>query len=444
MNIRIILEKFIIKIKTSLFIKNLTIVMSGTVLAQALGFALSPVISRLYSPSDFGIFGSFNSFVGIIAAAVTLEYSQALILPKKNEDAFYLFIFSCVCTLSISVIFMFVYFTAPGYFKTLLLAQSSWVIVPLLACILVSGLNQTFQAWCMRIKSFKHTSVSQVIRSFSANGMQTGLGFLNGGAPALIWSSVVADFFATVNLGRVAMRDFQRLATGFSMRKMLGLVKEYRDFPVYSASMNVINSLSMGLPVFLLTHYYGVAVAGGYAFALRILSVPMEFVLRALRQVLYQKAAETYSEGRKLIPLYMKITCGLFAIAVIPSLVFIIWAPQIFGLVFGTKWVFAGEFARALVVWLMFMFCNLPATLFARIIRVQRKMFIYDIILLALRSTALIAGGNFLSPVWTIMTFSLVGAVMNVVFIAVIGFLLAGKEKISGISGLMKTIEENP
>jgi lipopolysaccharide exporter len=438
------ITKIVKKLTKSHFIRNFTIVMSGTVVAQALGFALSPVISRLYSPSDFGVFGSFNSLVGIVTAAVTLEYGQALILPKKNEDAFLLFIFSCLCTLSIATIFMVAYFIAPGYFKTLLQAPSSWVLVPVLAAILVSGFNQTFQSWCVRVKSFKHASASQVIRSLSANGLQTGFGFVKGGAPALIWSSVAADFLATVNLGHAAMRDFKGLAAGFSPRKMLVLVKEYRDFPIYSASINVINSLSMGLPIFLLTHYYGVAVAGGYAFAMRMLSVPMEFVLRALRQVLYQKAAETHNDGRKLMPLYVKITGGLFALAIIPSLAFILWSPQVFGWVFGAKWVNAGEFARALVIWMMFMFCNLPATLFARIIRVQDKMFVYNVALLVFRTAALVIGGMFLSAVWTIMTFSIVGAVMNVIFIIIIGFLLAQKEKVSGIGDLLKVVEEKP
>jgi len=438
-----IVTRFYNKIIKSHFIKNFTIVMSGTVLAQALGFALSPVISRFYSPSDFGIFGSFNSVLRIVAAVVTLDYSQALILPKKNEDSIHLFILSCLCTVTISILFVFAYLIAPGYFNKLLQAPSSWVILPLIAGIIVTGLNETFQSWCIRVKSFKHTSVSQVIRSVTGNGMQTGWGFINGGATALLWSSVVADFLATVNLVRVTIRDFKQMTVGFSMRKMVVLAKEYRDFPAYSASMNVINALSMGLPVFLLTYYYGVAVTGGYAFGLRILSMPMEFVLRALRQVLYQKAAETHNDGRKLAPLYLKITLGLFAIAIIPSLVFIIWSPQIFSWVFGAKWFEAGEFARALVVWLVFMFCNLPATLFARIIRVQQKMFVYNIILLILRTSALVAGGMFLSATWTIMLFSVVGAAMNIVFIIYIGILIAREENVSGVDGLMNVVKDN-
>ena len=278
------------KIVKSHFVKNITIVMTGTVLAQALGFVISPIISRLFSPADFGVFGSFNSVLGIVTAGITLEYSAALILPKKKNDALNLLVFSCICTTVISFCSMIVFFTFPAYFKSILKAPSPWVLLLLILGIFINGLNQTFQAWCVREKSFKHTSASQVIRSLSANGMQIGIGFLKGSSLGLIWSSVLADGLATINLARVAVRDFKGLYKDISLRQMKRLVIEYRDFPTYSASMAIINAASMGLPILLLTHYYGLAVAGAYAFGLRIISLPMSFVERALKQVLYQKS----------------------------------------------------------------------------------------------------------------------------------------------------------
>ena len=130
---------------------------------------------------------------------------------------------------------------------------------------------------------------------------------------------------------------------------MKQLAKDYRDFPMYAATQNLVNTLSYGLPVLLLTHYYGIAVAGAYAFGVRILQVPMGLVLSALRQVLLQKAGEILHRGGALTPLYVKTTAGLFALAFFPSLVLFIWAPQLFTLIFGAQWHTAGDFARCLV-----------------------------------------------------------------------------------------------
>ncbi|MCK7480582.1 MAG: hypothetical protein M0C28_27660 [Candidatus Moduliflexus flocculans] len=62
---------------------------------------------------------------------------------------------------------------------------------------------------------------------------------------------------------------------------------------MYSASQNIINAVSGGLPVLLLTRFFGLPIAGAYAFAMGVLTFPMGFVLSALRQVLFQKASES-------------------------------------------------------------------------------------------------------------------------------------------------------
>jgi len=396
--------------------------------AQIFGFALSPIISRLYSPSDFGVFGSFNAVLSVIAAGVTLEYTQAIMLPKEKKDAINLFILSCLSTALISACCLAVCLLAPNFLQGLMKSPNAWILALLVVAILVSGLNLACQAWCVRVKAFKDTSASQVIRSLSSNGSQVALGYLKGGAAGLIVSSVLADMLASLNLARVMFRDLGKLRRDIRWDRMRHLAKDYRDFPMYSASMNVINSLSQGLPVLLLTHFYGIAVAGAYAFGVRILSAPMGFVLRSLRQVLFQKASETQNLGGRLVPLYVKITSGLFALALFPSLVLFIWAPQLFTWIFGSQWHTAGEFARFLVLWMMFMFCNLPSVLFARIIRIQRKMFLFDVVLLAARALMLIVGGMYMPASDTIMLFSLVGAIMNIIFIVIVGYVLMRKE----------------
>jgi O-antigen/teichoic acid export membrane protein len=109
-------------------------------------------------------------------------------------------------------------------------------------------------------------------------------------------------------------------------------------------------------------------------------------------------------------------------------LVLFIWAPQIFTWIFGAQWQTAGEFARSLVLWMMFAFCNLPAVLFAQIIRIQRCIFVYDLILLVLRILVLVLGGHYLSALPAIMLFSLVGAVMNGILILLVGHAVIKKE----------------
>jgi lipopolysaccharide exporter len=416
------------KIKRSTFIKNLLIVMSGTALAQALGYAVSPLISRLYSPADFGVFGSFSAVVSVLSSILTLDYALAIMLPKAKEDAINLFMLACFFTGVIGFAFLAIYVIAPGYFQGLFKAPFSWILILLVLGVLADGINQACQSWCIRVKAFKQTSASQVIRSLSANGTQLGLGYLKGGSFSLVFGGVLGDTLASGNLARVVARDLRALRASIRWKRMWQLAKEYRDFPMYSASTNFINTLSLGLPVLLLTRYFGIATAGAYAFGLRILSAPMGLVQRALKQVLYQKASETHNAGGKLLSLYLKFTFGLLGIGLVPSLIIIIWAPAIFTWIFGSQWHTAGIFARGLILWLLFMFCNLPADLCGKIARMQRKMFFFNVAVLVVRTLALVGGGLYLSAASTVMLFSVVSAVLNVAFIAMIGFALKKRE----------------
>ncbi len=421
-------QKLIVKVRTSVFFKNILVVMAGTGIAQVISIGLSPVISRLFTPSDFGIAGSFGAIAGMIAAAVTLEYSQAIMLPKEREDALGLLAISFVCTAAVSLATLIACLAAPAAMNGLMKTRGFWPLALLVLSTLISGLNYACQAWAVRVKAFKVTSTSQVIRSLTGKGTTIGFGLLKLGAPGLIIANILGNVAASVNLVRVLLPDLPSLLTKTRRAGLAKLAREYRDFPLYSASQNVINAISAGLPVLLLTRFFGLPIAGAYAFAMTVLTFPMGFILSALRQVLFQKASESQHQGRSLAALYVKVTATLFAMALIPTAVVLIWGPQLFAWIFGAQWFTAGELSRSLMIWMAVVFCNLPAVLFGRIIRIQRFVFFYELGLLAARTAALILGGLFLTAYQTVMAYALVGAVMNIFLILSVGRAIMKKE----------------
>jgi O-antigen/teichoic acid export membrane protein len=395
--------------------------MTGSVIGQLIGFALSPIISRLFTPADFGVFGSYLAVTTVIAAGVTLDYSQAVMLPHKKEDAGQVFLLSCFSGLTVTALCLVAWLIFPGWLKSFLKINSSWIMVLMILDVLAAGLNASFQAWCVRVKAFRETSFSQIVRGLSSNGLQVGLGFARVGGIGLISASVLADFIASLNLMRVLRGELQTFLRAAKWSRLKQLALEYRDFPSFSATQNIINALSNSLPVICLTHFYGVAVAGAYAFGLKLLNAPVGLVTSALRQVLFQKAGEMQHQGRSIWGLYLKTTAGLFSIGVIPAAVLSAYAPQLFAWIFGARWRTAGEFARYLVLWLLFAFCNLPAVLFARLIRIQRALFVYNSVVLGVRALALVIGGLFLTALQSIALFSLLGAIMNLFLILFVG-----------------------
>jgi O-antigen/teichoic acid export membrane protein len=201
-----------------------------------------------------------------------------------------------------------------------------------------------------------------------------------------------------------------------------------------------MNAASQGAPVILLIHYYGVAIGGFYAFSVRALQAPMNFVLTSLRQVLFQKLSEVHNGGRDLGRMFAKCTGTLFALAILPTIVGFVLAPRIFVFVFGSQWLTAGDYARWLLVWFLPGFCNLPAALLGRILRRQRTLLLLDLALLISRISVLIFGGACWSPIHTIAAFSVVGAFFNILLIFYVWRLLK-LHKSSNSDNLAETTE---
>jgi len=401
------------------FLPNVMVVMTSTGLAQLLTVCISPVLSRLYSPGDFGMYGTFLSLAGVLSAAVTLQYSEALMLPYKDHEAVGLFWASTFSALGITAIAGLSWFLFPSWWLAVLKVPQlkGWLwLVPVAA--LVTGLNQTLTAWCARRKAFKRSAAAQVARSITANSGQTMAGVAGWGAGGLIAGGVIGDLLANLGLfWRVMREDGPLLREGAHRKQIFEAARDHKDFAIFSTPQNVLNAVSQGAPVILLIHFFGAAAGGLYAFAIRVLQLPMNLVLTALRQVLFQRLSEVQHHGGDLRGLFLETTTMLLGLSVAPAVAGFMLAPWLFGLVFGSDWVIAGEYARWLLIWLVPGFCNMPAVLAGRILRQQRNLLLFDTALLVSRVAVLVVGGLYFNALQTIILFSVVGALFNALLI---------------------------
>ena len=85
--------------------KNIVTLMSGTTIAQAIPLAISPILTRIYSPSDFGVLAIYSSIMAVIAVIATCRYELAILQPKQNDDAKSLVFLSFISVIFISTLF---------------------------------------------------------------------------------------------------------------------------------------------------------------------------------------------------------------------------------------------------------------------------------------------------------------------------------------------------
>jgi len=69
------------------FWASVAVLAAGTVVAQAVPVLVSPILTRLYTPHDFGILALFASTLAIITTVAGLRFEFSAVLAPKQDDA---------------------------------------------------------------------------------------------------------------------------------------------------------------------------------------------------------------------------------------------------------------------------------------------------------------------------------------------------------------------
>ena len=69
------------------FSRNILTLMTGTTISQAIPISISPILTRIYTPEDFGVFALFLAITTIIGSFSNGRYELAIMLPENDEDA---------------------------------------------------------------------------------------------------------------------------------------------------------------------------------------------------------------------------------------------------------------------------------------------------------------------------------------------------------------------
>src|SRR5699024_8145212 len=191
-------------------------------------------------------------------------------------------------------------------------------------------------------------------------------------------------------------------------------------FPLYRAPQVFINAISESLPILLLTTFFGPASAGFYSIGRTVLTVPTQLIGKSVGDVFYPRISEAANKGESLPKLIKNATIGLSLIGLVPFGLIVIFGPWIFGFVFGTEWVTAGEYARWMALWMFFMFINRPSIKVLPVLSAQAFHLKFTIFTLVIRAAALAVGYYiFLSDLTAVAFFSVSGAILNICLVLI-------------------------
>ena len=331
-------------------VKNVLTLMTGTVLAQAVPIAIIPILTRIFTPEDFGLLALYAAFVSILGVIATGRYEIAVMLPKENEEA------KTILQASIFIaFFLAVLLTIPILIWNTQIANllgnpdiSIWLyLVPL--SVFFTGVYQALTYWNNRQKKFKNTAVSRVNQSLLQGAAQTLLGFSKVGGGLIIgqFIGILSSVIYLIRKDKTYKIVFQKV----ERKKINTQLKKYQKFPKYGVFGGLCDAAAVQMPILLLTKFYSSSVTGMFSLTFKVLNMPTAIISSAIGQVLFQKVVEiSHSEPEKLTAYIVKIFILLFLIYLPAIPILFLWGDVLFGFVFGSEWQQAGTYAGYLVI----------------------------------------------------------------------------------------------
>ncbi|MFL1455736.1 lipopolysaccharide biosynthesis protein [Marinobacter sp. GN3S48] len=342
------------------FVRNVSVLAGGTAAGQLIVIAASPILTRLYTPEDFGLLAVYAGILGILGVIASLRYQLAIPLPESDQEA------ASIAVLSLLVVLITTFFTAVavyffgdhiiGSLNTPGLGPYLW-LVPL--GLFLVGAYQVFQFWAIRTKEFSNIARTRFTQSLGM--VITQVAGYSLGPIALLLGRVVGQGAGVLALTRSAFKTFSKEFLETTFTSVKSRASEYKHFPMVSIWTGLASSGGSNLPPLLIAASLGVGPAGIYSLAHRVLSQPMAIIGAAVGDVFYRQAAESNRDGT-LGRTVERVYSSLAMLALPPALAAFLLIPDIFVFVFGDNWSEAGEVGRWMIPWLFFQLVVTPST----------------------------------------------------------------------------------
>lgn len=332
------------------FMRSVGVLVGGTAVAQVITLLALPVVTRIYSPSEFGAFGVFVSMLSLISAISCLRLEVAIPIPEKETEAvdlIVLTVLSCLVMAGIAAVGVLLFKKQILFLGAGALEKYLWML-PI--GILVIGFYSILQFWMLRQKRFGIIASTRFKQAFGGAATQLSLGLLNFGVMGLILGYLINSGAGIFGFVISAIRNDKRMFSGVTVSRVKETLKKYIDYPKFSTLETFSSNGATQIPLIIISAAVGGAELGFLMLAVRSLAAPVALVSGAVSQVYLSKAPEEFRAGN-IKPLTLGLISGLIKIGVGPIVFVGMVAHLIVPIVFGSDWSRAGYLIGLMAPW---------------------------------------------------------------------------------------------
>lgn len=390
--------KFIIC--NSKLVRETTTLLSGNVLAQAITLAAYFLLTRIYTPEDYGLFNIFYSYIEVLIIFSTCKYELAIVVADDEHEAAAMARFALRLNTVISIALLSLAFVLwltgalPGNF-----AQLGWMVLLIPPLVFFCGTSRVYSFLYNRFRRYTQIAVSETVNAGTGAVTKIMLGLLGVTPSGMPLGAVIGQAASNINY-RLRLHRLQLPSASVAEGKKAAI--KHRNFPLFVATKDLVNTLSANLPFLWAAIFFDRAEIGLFGLALTFTLQPVNILSIVFERVLYARTAEAVRNHQQILHPLRRFLLLLLAVALPVCVLAGFIAEPVFVFCFGDNWQGCGIFVRALLPLALAGLCSSPLVFIPNIFSTQRTEFIFYLVLAALRIAAIAIGisiGDFLMAI---------------------------------------------
>lgn len=363
------------------------LVAGGTVLAQLIGAAVTPLLTRIYGPESLGVLAAVLAYAGVIGPVAGLCLPIAIVIAQDPTDRADLSRAARTIAVASGLLAAAL---IPLFLQDVHAAGVPWVITGLVvAALIASSVSvQVVQQRIIAVQEFRLLGALLVGQAVLFAMAQLGAGVLWPHPSLLV---AVSGLYSLLFLGIAwSTPRYRRVASGGKPASTIrATVRRWQDFPKYRAPQVFMSAVGIHLPTLLLAALVDIRWAGLFMVTHRILALPVIFIGKAISDVIYPQVVEVTKQGLSAFGLLRRWTLTAVAVSIPLVLVILLAGQTLFPLLLGREWAQAGLLAQALTPWMLGALLSRPAVGAVPVLGLQRHYLVVDAIIVIARSAVL-------------------------------------------------------
>lgn len=327
---------------TRLFKGDVSLLVLSGIAAQVVNLAAYPFLTQSYSPASFGAFSVISALVTFTGAAILLRFDAIIqIVDPADDDA--ILGAAVVSGFSLVLAGMAVLLLSGKWLFALFGNEAGWqsgyaLILPILA--LMNGLFALARQYFAKNRRYRRLSVANFLRTLVMVAAQMSLVVLFPGPTGLVAGFAFGLAVSLILAWPVPVAVLSRLAT--APREVYltthRVIHQYRRFiRVDVVNVLIAASVLTTYPILVLIGF-GVAEAGIFAVASRLVFIPVEVLAGSISTVYFQRFSLAVRKGEGMMRLFSVTFASAVAAAATISLIVLLVADPFVQMFFPPEW----------------------------------------------------------------------------------------------------------